>query len=58
MLDYGTQDHGTFRPRLGDWSTTVRSGRIQPAREADPASELPARLGGVGRDVGLPGPQP
>ncbi|WP_256960210.1 sulfotransferase family protein [Streptomyces scabiei] len=44
MLDYGTQDHGTFRPQLGDWSTTIRSGRIQPAREADPASELPPRL--------------
>ncbi|KFF95851.1 hypothetical protein IQ62_39910 [Streptomyces scabiei] len=44
MLDYGTKDHGAFRPQLGDWSTTIRSGRIQPAREADPTSELPPRL--------------
>lgn len=44
MLDYGSKDHGTFRPQLGDWSSTIKSGRIQPARTADPKVELPPRL--------------
>ncbi|MBZ9640438.1 sulfotransferase [Streptomyces sp. PSKA30] len=44
MLDYGSRDHGTFRPQLGDWSSTIKSGRIQPARPADPSTELPPRL--------------
>ncbi|MEU9332597.1 hypothetical protein AB0D49_05440 [Streptomyces sp. NPDC048290] len=34
MLDYGSQDHGVFRPQLGDWSSTIRSGRVQTARPA------------------------
>lgn len=44
MLDYGSKDHGTFRPQLGDWSSIIRSGRVQPARPADPAARLPPRL--------------
>jgi hypothetical protein len=44
MLDYGDHDHGGFRPQLGDWSSNIRSGRIQPAREITSAPELPARL--------------
>ncbi|MEU1853192.1 hypothetical protein ABZ499_28985 [Streptomyces sp. NPDC019990] len=44
MLDYGSKDHGTFRPRLGDGSSTIKSGRIQPARTAGPDLELPPRL--------------
>ncbi|WP_309500459.1 sulfotransferase family protein [Streptomyces shenzhenensis] len=44
MLDYGKQNHGTFRPKLGDWSEEIRSGRIQAARQADPAAQLPPRL--------------
>ncbi|MGW5636348.1 sulfotransferase family protein [Streptomyces sp. NPDC003832] len=44
MLDYGTKDHGAFRPQLGDWSSTIKSGRIQPARTADATAELPPRL--------------
>ena len=44
MLDYGSKDHGAFRPQLGDWSSTIRSGRIQPARQADAEVELPPRL--------------
>ncbi|MFD7276761.1 sulfotransferase family protein [Streptomyces sp. NPDC059862] len=44
MLDYGSRDHGTFRPQLGDWSSTIKSGRIQPARPADPSTELPPRM--------------
>jgi len=44
MLDYGSKDHGAFRPQLGDWSSTIRSGRIQPAQQADAEVELPPRL--------------
>jgi hypothetical protein len=44
MLDYGSQDHGTFRPKLGDWSTTVKSGRVQVAKRSDETIQLPPRL--------------
>lgn len=54
MLDYGSKDHGTFRPQLGDWSSTIRSGRIQPARGADPNSELPPRLAELAKAWGYP----
>jgi hypothetical protein len=54
MLDYGDQDHGAFRPQLGDWSSTIRSGRIQPAREADAAVELPPRLAELAQAWGYP----
>lgn len=52
MLDYGTKDHGAFRPQLGDWSTTIKSGRIQAARQADPATTLPPRLSELARAWG------
>ncbi|MEV0223529.1 sulfotransferase [Streptomyces sp. NPDC050704] len=54
MLDYGKKDHGTFRPQLGDWSETIRSGRIQQARPADPTAELPPRLAELARSWGYP----
>ncbi|MFE9600925.1 sulfotransferase family protein [Streptomyces hokutonensis] len=54
MLDYGSQDHGVFRPQLGDWSSTLRSGRVQPARTADPATGLPPRLTELARAWGYP----
>lgn len=54
MLDYGDKDHGTFRPQLGDWSSTIKSGRIQPAREADPTAELPPRLSELAEAWGYP----
>jgi hypothetical protein len=44
MLDYGEHDHGTFRPHMGDWSSNIKSGRIQPAREGDHYEGLPDRL--------------
>jgi hypothetical protein len=52
MLDYGEKDHGTFRPQLGDWSETIKSGRIQSARPADPTAELPSRLAEVAKTWG------
>ncbi|MGY6021585.1 sulfotransferase family protein [Streptomyces spinosirectus] len=54
MLDYGAQDHGTFRPQLGDWSGTIRSGRIRPARTADERAELPPRLAEMAKAWGYP----
>ncbi|WP_240634183.1 MULTISPECIES: sulfotransferase family protein [Streptomyces] len=54
MLDYGTQDHGTFRPQLGDWSDTIKSGRVQPARGADPSVELSPRLRELAQAWGYP----
>lgn len=54
MLDYGDQDHGAFRPQLGDWSGTIRSRRIQPARGADAAVELPPRLAELAQAWGYP----
>ncbi|MGW3285628.1 sulfotransferase family protein [Streptomyces sp. NPDC001002] len=55
MLDYGSKDHGTFRPQLGDWSSTIKSGRIQPARPADATAELPPRLVELAKAWGYPG---
>ncbi|EST35203.1 hypothetical protein M878_06955 [Streptomyces roseochromogenus subsp. oscitans DS 12.976] len=35
MLDCGSKEHGRHLPaRFGDWSGTIRNGRIQPARQA------------------------
>jgi hypothetical protein len=54
MLDYGHQDHGVFRPHLGDWSSDIRSGRIHQARTADPAVHLPERLTEIAKTWGYP----
>jgi Sulfotransferase family len=49
MLDYGEHDHGVFRPQLGDWSSTIKSGKVQPARVVADYPDLPPRLGEVAR---------
>ncbi|MFE5084370.1 sulfotransferase family protein [Streptomyces mirabilis] len=54
MLDYGSQDHGAFRPQLGDWSDTIRSGRIRPAKAAGVTVQLPSRLAELARAWGYP----
>ncbi|MFC8660668.1 sulfotransferase family protein [Streptomyces sp. NPDC057199] len=54
MLDYGEKDHGDFRPQLGDWSPTIRSGRIQQARPVDPTAQLPPRLAELAKEWGYP----
>ncbi|MFG2966631.1 sulfotransferase family protein [Streptomyces sp. NPDC048288] len=54
MLDYGKQNHGTFKPKLGDWSKEIKSGRIQAARQADPTAELPPRLAEIAKAWGYP----
>lgn len=55
MLDYGEQDHGSFRPHIGDWSSNIKSGRIQPARDAADAAggvALPPRLASIAESWG------
>ncbi|MFF5104145.1 sulfotransferase family protein [Streptomyces sp. NPDC000134] len=54
MLDYGGKDHGTFRPQLGDWSGTLKSGRIRTARPPAPGTDLPPRLRELARAWGYP----
>ncbi|WP_259471926.1 sulfotransferase [Streptomyces shenzhenensis] len=54
MLDYGEQDHGTFRPQLGDWSEEIKSGRIHTARPPDPTLPLPPRLTEIAKTWGYP----
>jgi hypothetical protein len=44
MLDYGTFEHGRFRPGLGDWSDNIKSGRVQPPRPLPAPEEVPPEL--------------
>jgi Sulfotransferase family len=44
MVDYGSRDHGPFRAGVGDWSTNIRSGQIQPPRPAPSRDAVPAQL--------------
>jgi sulfotransferase family protein len=44
MLDYGEQDHGRFKPGLGDWSEKIKSGQIQPAEPLPSPDEVPGEL--------------
>ncbi|WP_320782877.1 sulfotransferase [Streptomyces sp. CRN 30] len=52
MLDYGSKDHGAFRPQLGDWSETLKSGRVRPARPPRPDTDIPPRLRELARAWG------
>ncbi|OEV04164.1 sulfotransferase family protein [Streptomyces oceani] len=52
MLDYGQQDHGAFRPHIGDWSNKIKSGRIQPARKREAGGPLPPRLARIAESWG------
>lgn len=44
MLAYGRQRHGAFRAGIGDWSTAIRSGTVQPARPLPDTEQIPAKL--------------
>ncbi|OIV36698.1 sulfotransferase family protein [Mangrovactinospora gilvigrisea] len=44
MLDYGRADHGEYTAFLGDWSDTIKSGRIQRGRALPAADEVPEAL--------------
>ena len=44
MLNYSKSDRGTVRAGFGDWTTKIRSGRIQPAEPLPDPAEIPPRL--------------
>jgi hypothetical protein len=52
MLRYGEQDHGRFRGRLGDWSSTIRSGVIRPPQPDPDPADIPAELRDACRKLG------
>ena len=44
MLDYGRQQHGRYRPGLGDWADKIKSGQVQPAAPLPAPAEIPPAL--------------
>ncbi|WP_395107660.1 sulfotransferase family protein [Actinomadura sp. SCN-SB] len=44
MLDYGGKDHGPLKPVFGDWSTNIKSGRVQKARPLPKDEDVPEPL--------------
>jgi LPS sulfotransferase NodH len=42
MLDYGGKNHGSLKAGLGDWTSKIRSGRIQQSKPIP--TEIPPRL--------------
>lgn len=42
MLEYGSQQHGSIRSGLGDWTDRIRSGKIQAPREVPPIALPPS----------------
>jgi hypothetical protein len=43
MLEYGSQQHGSIKAGLGDWTDRIRSGKVQAPREL-PSIDLPPEL--------------
>ncbi|MEQ4206951.1 sulfotransferase [Actinopolymorpha sp. B17G11] len=52
MLDYGQSKHGKFRPFIGDWSSKIRSGRIQEGRPLPDPEEVPEEVRPYARSWG------
>ena len=44
MLEYGQSQHGTFASGVGDWSSNIQSGKIQPPKPLPSLAETPERL--------------
>jgi hypothetical protein len=44
MVDYGSFDHGRFRPGLGDWNEKIKSGTVQPPTPPPPLEEIDPAL--------------
>jgi hypothetical protein len=55
MLDYGQSKHGKFRPFIGDWSSKIRSGKIQPGRPLPDPGEVPSEVEHIARAWGYLG---
>jgi len=58
MIEYGDREHGTIKPGLGDWTERIRSGRVQPPRQVEPATELTGELRAIARAWGYPDAAP
>ncbi|MBD0843782.1 sulfotransferase family protein [Streptomyces sp. TRM68416] len=54
MLDYRRVDHGPFVPFIGDWSDTIKSGRVQKARPLPDPADVPPALRDIARTWGYP----
>lgn len=52
MVDYSQGEHGRFRAGLGDWSSNIRSGEIQPVERVPAPDEIPANLVGISKKWG------
>jgi hypothetical protein len=52
MLDYGSHDHGRFRPGLGDWKDKIKSGQIQPPEPLPADEEIPPPLRDISKAWG------
>jgi hypothetical protein len=52
MLDYGTKQHGDFAMGLGDWSSRIRTGKVQPAKPPPPVDAIPEALVPIARRWG------
>jgi Sulfotransferase family len=44
MLEYGRNEHGKFRAGIGDWSSKIRTGKIQPGRPLPEADDVHEEL--------------
>jgi hypothetical protein len=52
MLDYGANNHGRFRGGIGDWSSKIKSGQVQPARPLPEPDEIPEQITPIARAWG------
>jgi hypothetical protein len=44
VLNYRNGDHGPYEPFIGEWSDTIKSGKIQKVRPLLEREELPTAL--------------
>lgn len=47
MLEYGEVNHGRFPAGLGDWSSRIKSGRVQPIEHTPTPDEIPSALSDI-----------
>jgi hypothetical protein len=58
MLSYGAADHGRFKPGLGDWSPTIKTGTVQRARPLPSDDAIPESLRPISAAWGYLNAQP
>lgn len=56
MVEYGEHDHGPFEKTLGDWSSKLKSGSIQPPRDISQIGEYPSELDDLAARLGYEPP--